>query len=119
MRSRNGFTLLETLLTVLLLTTGSIFLLQALSLGLFSGGINETELVAVNLAQEKIESIRNTAYANIASEAKAPVGGFPFLERQVAVTVPQADLKQITVSVYYTVKDAELNITMVTYASNI
>ncbi len=115
---RRAFTLLEVLLAAIVLTVGSVVLLQVISIGLFSGGINETELVALNLAQEKIESIRNTAYANIANEAKAVVSGFPAFQREVVVTTPQADLKQVTVNVYYTIKSAELNVALITYASN-
>ena len=54
-RKSKGFTLLEVLLAVILFTVGFTALLQAMSVGLFAGGENENELVAVNLAQEKIE----------------------------------------------------------------
>lgn len=117
-KHNRGFTLLEVLLAAILLTVGSVFLLEAISTGLFSSGINETELVAIILAQEKIESIRNTIYENIVDEAKAVVNGFPAFRREVIVATPQTGLKEVTVNVYYEVKRAELNISLVTYVSN-
>ena len=119
-RHSAGFTLLEMLLATILLTVGSVSLLQAINSGLFAGGINETELVATYLAQEQIESIRNTAYASITQVAKAPVPGFTAFQRQVFVdnNVPVTNMKRVTVSVYYTVKSSELTMSMVTYVSN-
>lgn len=114
-----GFTLLEVLLAIVLLVTGTVFLLQVFTPGLFAGGENETELVAINLAQEKMEEIRNTVYANIASEARAVVAGSPVFEREVVVSVPQTSLKQATVKVYWSAKADELNMTLVTYVSDI
>ena len=99
MQNKNGFTLLEILLATVLLTGCSVFLLQAVSIGIFGGGINETELIAVNLAQEKVESIRNTAYAGISNEAKAVISGFSAFQREVVVITPQTNLKQVAVNV--------------------
>jgi len=115
---RKGFTLLEVLLAVVLMVTASVFLLQAIGTGLFSGGVNESELIAFNLAAERMESLENTAYASIINEAKTVVSGFPLFQRQVAVTTPQTDLKQITVTTYWTVKGTEISTALVTYSSN-
>ena len=114
---RKGFTFLEVLLAVVVLAVGSVSLLQAISMGLFAGAINETELIAVNLAQEKMEWIRNTAYASIVSEARADVSGFSAFKREVIVTTPQANLRQVTVNVYYTIKNSELTKSLTTYVS--
>lgn len=117
--SRKGFTLLEVLLTIILMVTGFIVLLQAVSIGLFAGGENETELVAVNLAQEKMEELRNKSYPDIANETKAVVSGFPAFQREVSVTALQSGLKQVNVTVYWFAKSDELNTSLVTYVSDI
>ncbi len=115
----NGFTLLEILLTLLLLGVGMVSLVSAITLILTSGGINESELIATNLAQEKIETLKNTSYSGIANEAKAAVSGFSSFEREVAVTTPVTSLQQITVTVYWNHKTTELSKNLVTYRSDI
>lgn len=115
----NGFTLLEILLTLLLLGVGMVSLVSAITLILTSGGINESELIATNLAQEKIETLKNTSYSGIANEARAAVSGFSSFEREVAVTTPVTSLKEITVTVYWNHKISELSKNLVTYRSDI
>ncbi len=114
-----GFTLLEVLLTIILMVTGFVLLLQALATGLFAGGENETELVTISLAQEKMEELRNKSYSNIANETKATVSGYPAFWREVVVATPQVGLKQVSVNVYWFTKSDELNLSLVTYVSDI
>ncbi|OGW94264.1 MAG: hypothetical protein A3G36_03260 [Omnitrophica bacterium RIFCSPLOWO2_12_FULL_45_13] len=118
-KGKRGFSLLEIMLTILLLGTGFAMLLQVVNTGLFVGGQNEDTIIAANLAQEKIEELRNAAYPAIASEVKATVSGFSAFERQVDVTTPQTGLKQISVTVYWFAKSAETSANMVTYVSDI
>ena len=116
---KSGFTLLEVLITLVLLTTGLIALLQATSSGLFSSRDNESELVALNLAQEKVEDLRNKSFANVVNEAKAAVSGFADFQRDVVVTTPVANLKQVTVTVYWNASGGEVSENIVSYVSNI
>ena len=116
---RRGFTLLEVLLTILLVTGGFVVLLQALNTGLFVTSDNESELTALNLAQEKAEDIRNKTFANVVNEAKAAVSGFTNFQRDVVVTTPQSNLKQVTITVYWNSKSTEINYSVVTNVSNI
>lgn len=118
-RSRKGFTLLEVLLAVVLMAGGFIALSQAVVTGLFVSGGSEQELVAANLAQERMEDIRNTAYASVTNEARAPVAGFTTYEREVVVTTPLASMKQVNVTVYWQSKSEELSFSLVTYVSDI
>ncbi len=113
-----GFTLLEVLLALLLITGGTLALAQAFSLGLFSSAENESLLVSAQLAQEKMEEIRNKTYSSISNEARAAVSGFSGYEREVVVTTPVTNLKQVNVNVYWFNKASELSTSLVTYASN-
>ena len=119
MGNKRGFTLLETLLAVLLMSIGFVVLLQFLGTGLFAGSENENDLVALHLAQEKVEELRNKSYASVANETKAAVSGFPVFQREVVITTPVANLKQATINVYWNSKSNELHTTLVTYVSNI
>lgn len=114
-----GFTLLEVLLALVLLTTAILSLSEAFSGGLFLGSQNENDLVALSLAREKMETIRNTAYSSVADETKAVVTGFPAYQREVVVTTPQTDLKQVAVNVTWDDRSTELSTSLVTYVSNI
>ena len=117
--NEKGFTLFEVLLTIFLLTFGLFALSESVSVGLFAGGDHESQLVASQLAVEKMDELRNKSYASVVSEAKAAVSGFSAFQRDVAVSVPQASLKQVTVTVYWNSKSDELSTNLVTYVSNI
>lgn len=114
-----GFTLLEVLLAVILFAASFTVLAQAVSTGLASGGDNESSLVAANLAAEKMELLKRTAYASIVNETKAAVSGFTSFSREVVVMTPVTDMKQATVTVYWYYKSAELSYSLVTYFSNL
>ena len=94
-------------------------LLDALGTGLFGGGENESGLTALNLAQEKMEELRDKTYANVVNESKAAVTGFTAFQREVVVTTPQSNLKQVSVNVYWYSKSNEANVGLVTYVSNV
>ena len=104
---------------MVLVTTASVVLLQALTTGLFAGRENENEAAAVGLAQEKMEEMRNETFAGVASESRAAVSGFSPYEREVVVSTVQTGLKQVTVNVYWQSKSAELSSNLVTYVSDI
>lgn len=115
-----GFSLLEVLLAILLLGTGFAVLLNVISTGLFAGSVNENEIVAANLAQEITEQIRNTTFASISSQTPAvAVAGFPVFTREVLVSTPTTGLKQITVNVFWNVRDTQTSLSAVSYVSDV
>ncbi|MFH1778438.1 MAG: type II secretion system protein [Candidatus Omnitrophota bacterium] len=119
MQIKRGFTLIELLIVIVLFSAGAVVLLQIFSIGLFGGLENENTLIATALAQDKLESIRNIPYNSIADEEKAPVTDYQFFQREVKVTTPQTNLKQVAVNIYWTERTGEMKISFVTYASNI
>lgn len=114
-----GFTLIELLIVIVLFSAGAVVLLEIFSMGLLGGLANENTFLATALAQDKMESIRNIPYGSISDETKAPVSGYPFFQREVIVSTPSSNLKQITVNMYWTERTGEIKISLVTYASNI
>ncbi|MFA6217746.1 MAG: prepilin-type N-terminal cleavage/methylation domain-containing protein [Candidatus Omnitrophota bacterium] len=117
-RRKNGFTLLEVLIATLLLTVGVLSIVGAFSSGIFTSGDFESVELALNLAQEKMEDIKNKTYANVASEVKSAVSGFSAFQRQVAVTVPQTNLKQVDVTVSWDTKGGQTNVSVMTLVAN-
>lgn len=117
--TNKGFTLLELMLAIVLMVSGFLSLSWALSAGLFAGGDNENALTAINLAQEKMEEIRNKSYASLVNEAKSAVSGFSSFQRETTVSAIQSGLKQVNVNVYWYVKSAETSVGLVSYVSDI
>ena len=115
--TNNGFTLLEILLTLALFGAGVVGIAGLFGYALDSSLDAEYTEVAMNLAQARMEEVRNIAYASITDEAKAQVAGFPLFQRQVGVTEPLTDLRQVTVTVYWQFKGKEVNEQLVTYVS--
>ena len=112
---RRGFTLLEILITIVILVTGGVILAQILSTGIFADSEVESSGVALRLAQEKMEEIKDAAsYAAVDGYAagRANIGGdFADFDRQVTVA---GDPKQVNVIVYWNSKGQERNINLVT-----
>lgn len=129
---KNGFTLLEVLLATLLLAAGIVPLIWAFNTGMLSAtnaGIlpngstfisSDVESIdlAVNLAQAKMEEIKNKTFSSIAGESKAAVPNFGSYNQSVMVTSIDANLKQVDVTVYWTTQGKEISLTLSTYAAN-
>lgn len=117
LRAKKGFTILEVLLALLLFAVGVVSIAGLYSIGLGSSLDAENTGIALSLAHGRAEEIRNKDYASIANEAKAQVPGFTAFQRQVAVTEPFSELKQVTVTVYWPHKGSETSVPVVTYVS--
>ena len=118
----SGFTLLEILLATLLLVGGIAASTFFFGRGIFATTDAEGMEQAVALAQEKMESIRGTTFASIASESKAAISGWTGFSREVAVTQPSgtnSDFKQVVVTVYWNTVDGELSTSLTTYVANV
>ena len=118
MFSRKAFSLLEILIAIMIFTVGVISVIGLFNMGLFGGLDAENTSTALALSQRRLEEIRNLAFdAGIINESKAAVTGFPGFQREVIVTQPQTDLKQVTVTTYWTAKANEVGTSLVTYIS--
>ena len=112
-----GMTLLEVLIATVIFTVGVVAILSAFQTGMFASAEVENVDLALNLAQERMESIKGIGYA-FTGDAKGPVSGFPAFQRQAAVTVLQPNLKQIDVTVYWQTRGGETNVALTTYIAN-
>jgi prepilin-type N-terminal cleavage/methylation domain-containing protein len=120
--SRRGFTLVELMVSMVLLV-GSV----SAATFVFGRGIyatTDTELLGQGtaLAQERMENLRGTAFASIASEAKAAVSGWTGFSRQVAVSQPagtNTDFKQVVVTTYWDTPAGEVSTSLTSYVANV
>lgn len=114
-----GFSLFELLLAIVLLSIGLVALVNAFSTGLLETSEAKHFAVAKNLAEEKLEQIRNISYAAVVSEARSFVSGFVDYERQLQVSQAQAGLKQVQIDVFWQAKGGEVSISLYSYMSDI
>lgn len=122
LNGKSGFTLLEILIALIIITSGVVVIVGLFNTGLISSLDAEKTTIAMNLAQRRMEEIGNLDFANITDEAKAGVSGFAGFQREVEVSDPAGapttdDLKEITVTVYWTYKGDEVNVSLMTYIS--
>ncbi|MEW6008536.1 MAG: prepilin-type N-terminal cleavage/methylation domain-containing protein [Candidatus Omnitrophota bacterium] len=119
---KQGFSLIELLIACVLLSIGLVGLINAFSIGFSQSGQAKQYAVAKNLAEEKLEEIRNLSYANVSLEPRAPVLGFSDFERQVNVgdaTPIVPGLKQVQIDVFWQAKGGEVSISLYSYVSDI
>lgn len=130
-----GFTLFEVLLAILILAIGIVALAQAFSAGMYSSTnagtfiASDAESVdlALNIAQAKMEEIKNQAltdFTHIVSVPKAPVTGFGSYSQWINVTPKDtsdpltAKWKQVDITVYWTTRNGDTSISLSTYIAN-
>ena len=94
----NGFTLLEILITILILGISVFAVFQAFSTGLLSSTDVENTDLALNLAQAKMEELRNTAFASLASSGSTADPNFPNFNTTVSVTGTDPKTVEVTVA---------------------
>jgi Tfp pilus assembly protein PilV len=107
MKNERGFTLISVLLAVGMLTFGLLALArtQAILTGAENGVSNRG--VALAIASDRLEQLRGTDPSTLASEPAASVDaqGLPSAsgpyQRSVTVTLDQANLLRLTVTVTY------------------
>lgn len=118
-RDKKGFTLLEAMITMVLLVVGvsAVFSLFGMTSTLDAN--NDSKAIALNLCQETMEEIKDAAtYADVDTfaQARTNVGGdFSGFDRAVTVA---GDPKQINVTVYWTEKGADQSIELLTLVAD-
>ncbi len=119
--ANRGFTLLEILITLLLLVVGVVAVSRAFSRGmLVSAGSRNMEL-ALNIARAQMEEIENMDYDNISSVGSTPAGAqHPLDNFDVTVTVTQKapSIKQVDVNVSWLVKGGIMNVPLTTVVAD-
>ncbi len=105
LRSGNGFTLMEVLVAMLILSVGLLGM-AALTTGIInSNKLSNRISAATVLAQDKMEEIQSTEYASVADDTEDynSISDYPLYKRITDVTDddPAAGMKKITVTVYW------------------
>lgn len=114
-----GFTLLEIILALAVFSASIIAVMRVFSIGIALSGEVEDMSLALNLAQKKMEEIKNTPFANIISSGPVPADSTaPFSRFNVRVDTTGVNPKQINATVSWNVKGGTTGITLTTLRTN-
>jgi type II secretory pathway pseudopilin PulG len=122
----SAFTLMELILTMSLLVLGIVPVIRTMAAGTVADQVIERQIVALDLAQEKIEEIKDCSdWTSIGSYAleRAPIDE-PFSNYEWEVVIQDMDedpenFKEITVNVYWEIKAVEQHISLSTLFTNL
>jgi len=96
-----GFTLIEILVAMIVFAVGLLSFF-ALNVAIMKANVSAKMITAAtNLAQEKIETLKNTSYASITNQTETNIGLNNAFTRTTTVqdNVPQTNMKTVTVEV--------------------
>lgn len=119
-RGRNsltGLTLLEVLIAAVIFTIGVTAIIWALNSGIYAAGGIENVDLALNIAQAKMEEIKNTAFGNLTDSGPAADANFPRFSTTVNVAEGQNPM-QADVTVAWPVKGGSTSVTLTTLVAN-
>jgi len=118
----NGFTLLEILITIIVLTLGTIALMQAFSTGLLASTDVENVDLALNIAQANMEMVKDQLFADMDTDAEiaALVSNNEFSDFTVTADVDEGqNPMQVDVTVTWNVKGGQTNVVLTTFAADL
>lgn len=118
-----GFSLLEVMVAIVIMSFGILAILQLFPLGLKAGRISQDVTIATFLAQQRMEELKNTRYIDI--EDKSGVFAAPYVEfnwnqivSEETVNGETDMLKKVTVRVSWNRYGKTRNVTLVTFLAN-
>lgn len=114
---RTGFSLLEVMLAVIILTGGTIAVCQALSRGILASSDAENVDLALNIAQAKAEVLKNNGFAALADSGPAADPNFSNFNVTVNVAEGQNPM-QADVTVAWNVPGGQTNVTLTNLIAN-
>lgn len=121
---KKGFSLLEILITVIILTIGVVAISRAFSAGIFASASDENVELALGIAQTKLEDIYGTL-GGVANEARHDVSQDGFVggiyadqDFEVEVQTDDNNPERVDVTVYWDTTSGEANITLTTLVAD-
>ena len=116
---KQGFTLIELIITIILVSSGSMVLMQLMGVAILADSDLESSLISLNLANEKLEELKDSDYSLVTSATESSISGFSWVDdRIVTVSEISTDLKDVQVDVRWTQKGGQQSINLRTYITN-
>ncbi len=120
MDKNQGFTLIELLIAIVFIVVGLVTLMGTMSVGMYADANLEYRLTALNLANEKLEELKNDGYSHANLDpasspfTEASISGFDFVDQRqwtvdyvdanLSTSVSDTGLKDVAVQVQWTQK---------------
>ena len=112
---KQGFTLIELLIAIILAATGLMVLMQLMGVAIFADSTLEYRLTALNLANEKLEELKDDGYShanlNTGTRTESSISGFVFVDQRqwtvdyvdanLSTSVSDTGLKDVAVEVQW------------------
>lgn len=120
----NGFSLVESIIATVLLVIGIISLMRVCAVGISSEAEIEERAIALSLANEKMEDIKNTTFGSISIGTSTETGsdlGFDFITSRVTDVSNyegESDLKDIKITVSWETKGGTDSVELQTLIAN-
>ncbi len=112
-----GFTLLEIIITLVILAAGVMAIASAFGTGIFASSDVEDTGLALNIAQAKMEEIKNMPFANLADSGPSADPNFSNFNVRVDVAEAQNPM-QVVVTVAWNVKGGETSLALTTLVAS-
>lgn len=116
MDKKQGFTLIEILITLVIIVGGLLAITRAFSIGIFASSDVENVEVALNIAQKTLEGIYGTTGG--VNDVDPPQADADFSDFTVGVQTDDNNPERVDVSVYWDTKGGQVNITLTTLVAN-
>ena len=118
-RVKTGFTILEMLISVVLLVVGTVAVLDMFGIGMSADANTENSTIALALAQEEIEAMKGAGNWNAIDSFASPrtnIGGnYSDFDREVVVS---GDPKTVRVITYWTARGSTQTVELATLFTN-
>ncbi len=116
---KRGFALIELMIAIILAASGLMVLMHLLSVTIFADSDLDYSLISLNLANEKLEMLKDCDYSSVISATESSISGFTFVDdRIVTVSEVDTDLKDVQVEVRWTQNGGQQSIQLRTYIAN-
>lgn len=116
-KTETGFTLLEFMLALIIFSAGVIAIVQAFNAGFLSSEDVSNVDLALNIAQAKMEEIKNTNFSSLADSGPAPDANFSNFNLTVNVAEGQNPMR-VDVTVGWNVKGGQANVVLTSLVTN-
>lgn len=116
-KTETGFTLLEFMLALIIFSAGVIAIVQAFNAGFLSSEDVSNVDLALNIAQAKMEEIKNNNFSSLADSGPAPDTNFSNFNLTVNVAEGQNPMR-VDVTVNWNVKGGQANVALTSLMTN-